>query len=328
MLPDDVADAIVRMGLAPARRALTGEPLTGGVSSEIWRIEADAGPVCVKRALARLNVAAVWEAPVERNRYERAWLQRASRIVPAAVPAVLGHDDRAGLFAMTWYDPATHPVWKAELREGRVDVPFAAAVGDTLGRIHAATADDADIAARFDTATLFAALRLDPYLRATAAAHPRHAARLDALYERTASTRRVLVHGDVSPKNMLVGACGPVLLDAECATCGDPAFDLAFCANHLLLKVAWKPVHRAAYLAALDALVAAYLAHVTWEAPAGVEARAASLLPALLLARVDGKSPVEYLDEDARGRVRSAACWLLDATPPVRIAEVSGTWMR
>ena len=325
-LPDDVVAALVRMGLVDADRAVDGESLTGGVSSEIWRVDTARGPVCVKRALGRLKVSAVWEAPVERNRYERAWLERAGQIVPGAVPAVLGHDERAGLFAMTWYDPATHPVWKSELRDGRVDSTFAAAAGDRLGRVHAATADDADVRAAFDTAPLFAALRLDPYLRTTAAAHPGLAPQLDELRERTASTRRVLVHGDVSPKNILVGAAGPVLLDAECATFGDPAFDLAFCANHLLLKGVWKPAHRAAYGVALDALVAAYRSHVSWESAADVEARTASLLPALALARVDGTSPVEYLDESARDRVRSTACALLRGPALPTVAAVADAW--
>ena len=73
-------------------------------------------------------------------------------------------------------------------------------------------------------------------------------------------TKRALVHGDVSPKNILVGPRGPVFLDAECAWYGDPAFDLAFCLNHLLLKCLWTPRRGAGFLACFDALAAAYLA--------------------------------------------------------------------
>ena len=102
------------------------------------------------------------------------------------------------------------------------------------------------------------------------------------------------MHGDVSPKNILVGPRGPVFLDAECAWYGDPAFDLAFCLNHLLLKCSVVPQAKAGFLRCFDALSDAYLDGDRFE---GVEARAASLLPALLLARVDGKSPVEYLTE-------------------------------
>ena len=118
----------------------------------------------------------------------------------------------------------------------------------------------------------------------------------------TLTTKRALVHGDISPKNILHGPDGPVFLDAECAWFGDPAFDLAFCLNHLLLKGAREGADRTRYIAAFSALAGAYLAGVDWESASAIEARAAALLPALFLARVDGKSPVEYLTQRKRAR--------------------------
>src|SRR5712691_7894425 len=106
--------------------------------------------------------------------------------------------------------------------------------------------------------------------------------------------KRVLVHGDFSPKNILQGASGPVILDAECAWFGDPAFDVAFVLNHLLLKGAWRLQWRARYLDLFRALERAYNAHVDWEPTTALAARIAALLPGLMLARIDGKSPVEY----------------------------------
>ena len=135
--------------------------------------------------------------------------------------------------------------------------------------------------------------RLEPYLEATARKHPTLAAPLMTLSRETLATKRALVHGDVSPKNILAGPAGPVFLDAECAWYGDPAFDLAFCLNHLLLKAVWNRRAAQDLLDAFDALQAAYLARVGWEPPEAVEARAARLLAALFLARVDGKSPVD-----------------------------------
>jgi Ser/Thr protein kinase RdoA (MazF antagonist) len=135
------------------------------------------------------------------------------------------------------------------------------------------------------------------------------------------------VHGDVSPKNILVRDSGPVFLDAECAWYGDPAFDLAFCLNHLFLKCVWVPAARSGFLRCYDALAAAYLAEVSWEAPAELEARAATLLPGLLLGRVDGKSPVEYLDEAGRARVRRAARALLHE-PVSSLAALKAAWQK
>jgi aminoglycoside phosphotransferase (APT) family kinase protein len=309
--------------LAAADEAPAVTALSGGVSSDIWRVDLRSGPVCVKRALPRLRVAQLWEAPVERNRYEWRWMQAAARIAPGSAPRILAHDE-AGFFAMEFLDGARHPLWKDELRAGRADPDFAHQVGERLARFHAATENDSSVASQFATDASFHAIRLEPYLLATARAHPDVAARLQSLAERTAATRTALVHGDVSPKNILIGPQGPVFLDAECAWYGDPAFDLAFCLNHLLLKCCWVPGAQARFLACFDALAAAYLAG---HAPAGLEERAATLLPGLLLARVDGKSPVEYLTEEShRVRVRRVARALL-AVPPSRLAEVKQAWL-
>ena len=140
----------------------------------------------------------------------------------------------------------------------------------------------------------------------------------------------MLVHGDVSPKNILQrpGPQGatPVFLDAECAWYGDPAFDLAFCLNHLLLKCLWVPPATAGFLAAFEAFHAAYLAGVDWEPREALESRTAALLPGLLLARVDGKSPVEYLTtEPQRDTVRRAAIPLLQA-PVQRLGALREHW--
>ncbi len=193
-------------------------------------------------------------------------------------------------------------------------------------RIHAATAHDPEVAAEFATDRIFYDIRLEPYLVASARAHPDRARALQSLVEVTACTRRALVHGDVSPKNILIGPSGPIFLDAECAWFGDPAFDLAFCLNHLLLKCLWTPPAAPAFLYCFEVLSKAYLAGVSWEPLGAIEARAARLLPGLLLARIDGKSPVEYLTEAAdKERVRRVARSLL-AAPVERLEDVCTAW--
>lgn len=301
-----------RMGLVGAYQSVPLVPLAGGVSSDIFRVELPGGPVCVKRALPKLKVAADWQAPVDRNRYEVDWMRVAAAIVPAAVPAIVGDDPAGGAFAMAYLPPDRYPVWKAQLRDGIVEPATAARVGDVLGRLHAASADRPDIAARFPTDAIFYAIRLEPYLVATGRAHPDLAARLDALVASTQANKRVLVHGDFSPKNLLIGPDGPVVLDAECAWFGDPAFDVAFVLNHLLLKGIWRPQWRKRYADCFSALAGAYFLHVAWEPAPALAARVAALLPGLMLARVDGKSPAEYLDtEPGRDSVRRFARSLL-----------------
>jgi aminoglycoside phosphotransferase (APT) family kinase protein len=318
-----ILEFLRRSGLVAADQTPHATPLAGGVSSDIWRVDLPSGPVCVKRALARLRVAQLWEAPVERNRYERRWIETARAAVPGVAPRVLAWDD-SGIFAMEYL--AGLAPWKSVLREGRAEPAFARSVGERLAAIHRATAAREEVARGFATDANFHAIRLEPYLLATARAHPDLAGALERLAARTARTRLCLVHGDVSPKNILVGPAGPVFLDAECAWYGDPAFDLAFCLNHLLLKCLWVPQARPGFLACYEALAAAYLGRVAWEPRAALEARAASLLPGLLLARVDGKSPVEYLAREAqRQTVRRVARALL-AAPPASLEQVLRAW--
>ncbi|MEK7245672.1 MAG: phosphotransferase, partial [Pseudomonadota bacterium] len=216
-LPYELSRSLIRLGLLAAGESPSAAPLPGGVSSDIWRVDLDSGPVCVKRALARLKVAADWRAPVERNAFEAAWIECANGIVPGAAAKILGHDRAAGLFVMEYLPPATHRPWKEDLRQGRADLAFAATVGATIARIHAGTANDPGVAGRFATDGIFHAIRLEPYLEAAARAHPDRAEPLRALVARTAKTKLALVHGDISPKNILVGPAGPVFLDAECA---------------------------------------------------------------------------------------------------------------
>jgi aminoglycoside phosphotransferase (APT) family kinase protein len=318
--------ALSRMGLLRAGERPAMSPLTGGVSSDIVRVELEGGPICLKRALPRLKVQADWQAPVERSRYEVDWMRTAGRISPGAVPRILGEDRESGTFAMEFLDPASHPVWKVQLRDGDVSLENAQEVGRRVATIHRHTAGDAGIALHFATDHVFFPIRLEPYLSATARQHPDCAARLETLVRVTGATKKALVHGDISPKNILAGPCGPVFLDAECAWYGDPAFDLAFCLNHLLLKCVWRPGARARYLDAFDALAEAYLAGVAWEPRDDVEARASHLLPGLLLGRVDGKSPVEYITTDEeRGRVRRVARALL-FDPVEKLSEVRRQW--
>jgi aminoglycoside phosphotransferase (APT) family kinase protein len=307
-MTDEILTSLARSGLIPAGARPPLVRLAGGVSSDVFRVDLASGSICVKRALPRLRVEAEWCAPVERSSYEAAWLRAVAPLQGPVVPRVLAEDPQQHLFAMTYFEPGLHPVWKTELAAGRVDVGFAATVGQALACVHAATADSSEIAARFATDELFQRLRLDPYLGHTARAHPDLASRLAALAADTLARKVALVHGDISPKNILQGPSGPVFLDAECAWYGDPAFDIAFCATHLLLKTVWNPVHAEAYLASYTALTNVYLDGVTWETRDCLSRRAAALVSGLLLARVDGKSPVEYLiNPGERAVVRQTA---------------------
>ena len=314
-----------RHGLLGPGEQATITSMTGGVSSDLWKVELSTGVICVKGALAQLKVEHPWFAPVSRNHVEYEWLKFAQRVRPGQVPRVLAHDEAAGLLAMEYLPPNRYPVWKSLLLASRVNVETAQAVGELVGHLHSVSAADPGNSVRFATDENFDALRIDPYLRVTARAHPDLDNRFAALADRTAATHLAVVHGDVSPKNILLGPAGPVLLDAECAWFGDPAFDVAFCINHLLIKSLKVPRRSEALLAAAHALADAHAEQVDWEPAPALAARVVALLPALALARVDGSSPVEYLDEGERGIVRRVGRELL-ATPAATLDELCERW--
>jgi aminoglycoside phosphotransferase (APT) family kinase protein len=314
------AHGLLREG-APSRWTA----LNGGVSSDVWRVENSAGICCVKQALERLKVAAEWRVPRTRSSYEWAYLRFAADCVPGSVPRPLAHDPDLSIIAMEFLEPGEFPVWKQQLMDRQVDEATARSVGAMLGQLHGLSAKSPALAQKFDTLENFRAIRLEPYLFATAQRHPDRAGVLHMLAQRTAAEKIALVHGDVSPKNILVGSRGPVLLDAECAWFGDPAFDLAFCLTHLLLKCLVHADIAARYLSAFAALFDSYCPRIDWEDPALLEQRAASLLPGLLLARIDGKSPVDYLEIEAQGQVRMTARSLL-AVLPNRLDQVAQAW--
>ena len=326
-VPEEFGTALRELGLA-GEEALAGRPLAGGVSSDIWWIATARGTVCAKRALSKLRVAADWRAPIARNLYEARWMQVAQEASPGCTAQVLGQHPRLGVLVMSYLEPARYELWKQALREGRADPGTARRVGAMLARIHSHSAAHPALAADFPTDAIFFDIRLEPYLLATAEKHPDLAPALGELVVQTQSHQVSLVHGDVSPKNILVGAQGPLLLDAECAWYGDPAFDVAFCLTHLMLKCLWRPAHAIEYLFCFDAFASTYLDAVNWEPGATLEQRTCILLAGMLLARIDGKSPVEYLvDANERSLVRRFAKQFL-LEPARRLDAMRSAWVK
>lgn len=287
------------------------EPLTGGVSSDIVLVTTPNTKLCLKFARAQLKVEADWFAPVHRNTAEYAWLQIAAKAAPQCAIRLFGHSPTLHGFAMEYISGSDVYLWKAHLLTEAKDNGEASAVGSLLGRIHQASVAPGFNKRQFQNSADFHALRLEPYLLHTAEKHSSVASSLQQMAEALHTSRQVLIHGDVSPKNILFRTNGPVLLDAECATLGDAAFDIAFCLNHLILKSVHLPASKGTLLAGSMDFWHNYIPHVSWEKHNELQARTCRLLPMLMLARVDGKSPVEYLNVEEQSHVRELSLQLI-----------------
>ena len=302
--------------LVSAQAVVTATPMGGGISNDVLLVETDLGDrFVIKQARDRLDVSADWHIDRRRAINEAHCLRYLEEILPdGSVPRVIFTDEAESVIGMT-VAPTGGVIWKQQLLGGHVSRLTARRVGQLLALIHATAADDPRIARDFDNADLLEQGRIDPYHRAAAAAHPRLAAAIEAEIERLEKTRRTLVLGDVSPKNVFVYPDRVLFFDVEIAHWGDPAFDVAFCLTHLTLKALLLPRRRQSLLDAATDLWRSYLTGVpAWP---GFETSVLAELGCLLLARVDGKSPVEYLHTDAeRDLVRGLAESLLSKTPP------------
>ncbi|MGH7995581.1 MAG: phosphotransferase [Opitutaceae bacterium] len=358
----DLLERLRRDGVPLGRRA-RASPLAGGVSSDILLVRDGRRRFVVKRALAKLRVAQDWRSDPDRNRFEQRYLRYVGALAPGAVPRILFGSEDAGYFAMEHLG-AGFRNWKNVLLRGDFDPRPARRAMRLLARIHAASRGRGRIARDFATVRNFRALRTDPYLRTAARLHPRLSACLRREASRLERTRLCLVHGDFSPKNLLVGRGRVVLLDSEVACYGDPAFDVAFLLHHLCLKALYharesgrnrraaelqaggSPTRRAPVFVRrgaeavdvpglerlFDEAATSYFGanplgadHRAARETRSLDRRAARLTLMLLLARIDGKSPVDYLTEAKREFVRrfvSARLPAFDGT----LGEVRTAW--
>ncbi len=295
--------------------------LGGGVSNTVLLVETPESRSILKQALGKLRVKDDWFSDRDRIFRESAAMRWLAPHLPAGcLPEILFEDRENFLFAMT-AAPATAATWKSLLLEGEFDLSVAARIARILAAMVSASWRNPEAERLFGDQTVFDQLRLDPYYRTTALRHPDLRPHFERLMRESAARRVSLVHGDWSPKNFLVSDDAVMAIDFEVTHFGDPAFDSAFLLNHLLLKSFYRPqwsaelarlalrfweIYRAAIPSDCDWIESATLAH----------------LGCLLLARIDGKSPAEYITEPVLcDRIRGFARHLI-LFPPAQIAAV------
>jgi len=320
-LLENCRSLLTELELINSDDTLMAYPLTGGVASDIAMVQVDNRKLCVKFALPKLKVQADWFAPVHRNTAEYAWMQVVSKVAPTNAVKLFGHSRHLNGFAMEFLEGEDTYLWKTALLAESPGLGEASAVGELVGRVHAASTDSAFNTKPFQNRDDFKAIRIEPYLLHTALGYKDIAQKLQNIATQLYNSNCVLCHGDVSPKNIFLRSAGPVILDAECATMGDASFDPAFCINHLVLKAVHLPHSAKQYLADARQLWQAYCPFVSWESVEDLETRVCQLIPVLMLGRIDGKSPVEYLSEAEQNSVRSISLQLIES-PINRLDEL------
>lgn len=299
------------LGLLDQQNPAYFKPLTGGVSSDIFLIDNGSRKYVIKQARRELKVADQWKADVSRNLAERRFIEFIGKSLPQSVPNICYCDPEDPYFIMEFLAPPLEN-WKEKLLGSRYFAEDVTRASSLLARIHNLGRQDPSVPETFGFRTNFYELRIEPYLVTTARRHKR----LEDIYMteagRLESWGETLVHGDFSPKNILLSPDRVVILDHEVANFGDPAFDLAFLLNHLLLKLIY---HSAIAEQLIDLPMIAwttYFNNVIADNQIDLQQRSSRLLLMLMLARVDGKSPVEYLNPTQQDFVRT---WVYQYLP-------------
>ncbi|MGF4046177.1 aminoglycoside phosphotransferase family protein [Paenarthrobacter nitroguajacolicus] len=310
---------LIRRGVLTDPKA-TVIRLSGGVSNDVLAVSGKDVHFVVKRALSRLRVEEEWYADPDRLLAEAAALEIAAALQPARVPPVLDIDAESRIVVIGFAEDGAHE-WKSELLEGVLDLDTAALLGRVLARWHADTRHSPDIRSQFGSLEAFDQLRIDPFYRWTAQRHPNAADVILSTAERMLASRTCLVHGDFSPKNILVGPTSTWVIDWEVAHYGDPVFDLAFLVSHLACKALHRPEHSDGFRQLTETYLANYRSVELQSNSDWDENYLAQHIACLMLARIDGKSPVPYLNDDARDRGRSTALKLL-STPELSLFHI------
>ncbi|MGQ9910269.1 MAG: phosphotransferase family protein [Candidatus Flexifilum sp.] len=295
---------------------VTARPLSGGVSSATIYVERAGGDWVLKQSLARLRVAVDWFSDPLRIHCEAAALRWLAELIPGHVPGFVFEDFTDHILAMEAV-PQPHANWKQMLLHGQLVEAHVEQFGWMLAAIHRGAAARRDAIARdLGGCHHFDALRREAYYRYTASQVAQAADFIHRLIDETLDLAITFTHGDYSPKNVLVHDDRLILLDHEVAHIGDPAFDVGFSTTHLLSKANHLPEHRARFIAAARRYWETYRAElgaVPWRD--GVEARAPRHTLACMLARIDGRSPLEYLSAEARDRQRAIVLRLMADAP-------------
>ncbi|HUQ69931.1 MAG TPA: phosphotransferase, partial [Planctomycetaceae bacterium] len=291
-------------GHLPAATKARVAPLAWGVSNLVLRVDPEHDPPLVlKQSQPLLRTKIEWRSRCERIYREADVLRSlATRLPPGSVPAVR-FEDRPNFILGLEAIRADHVVWKQHLLEGTLDESIAAQLGELLGTMHATTAGHHDVLPDPDDWSLFDELRIDPFYLFIARRHADLAPAVERLLDDMARHRVCLVHADFSPKNVLVHPDGVTLVDFETGHWGDPAFDLGFFLAHLLLKSLRQPARQAAWQRMIATFWMRYRESVDVPtrsqdiASTATSFRSVPHLAGCLLARIDGKSPVDYLTE-------------------------------
>jgi tRNA A-37 threonylcarbamoyl transferase component Bud32 len=308
-----LVEYLVKKNLLSGDCGVTMSSLSGGVSCKVVKVTQGSKELVVKQALPKLKVKEDWYSDIRRIVIERKGLAAYHQIVPESVPELIFFDDDHYLYVMEAAPNHAVP-WKTKLLGGELNFRFAEQAALSLAKVHSESSRNKTLQETFKNQQFYVELRIEPYFRTIGDRHPTLHDSIDRTIAMLLENKLALVHGDFSPKNILITDKRIYILDFEVAHIGHPSFDLAFFTNHLLLKAIKNKHWLPAYMNLMCYFADCYLSGIDFMDPKKLEKDTVSVLAFLFLARVDGKSPAEYIsDENDKALIRRLSYQMIDS---------------
>lgn len=290
--------------------------LEGGVSSDVYKVETKTKLYCVKRSLPKLRVKKEWFADTKRLKYEYLWLKHCKKIIPQSIPDIYQFSARKDFLVLEYLNEKNYKNFKSMLLNKKIDLKIIIKISKDLFKIHKNSSNKYVKKIFSNNAKNFYDLRLDAYFNEVARVYPKLKNKINNIIKSYKENSSTLVHGDFSPKNMLVYNKTIKYIDAETCNYGDPAFDVVYFANHLLIKSIHIPLKERKFINCYEVFFNTYLNSLKATQKIKFFKRCVKMIPIMLLARVDGKSPVEYITKKKiKKKIRLLAFKLINDPP-------------
>ena len=288
--------------------------LTGGVSSEVYHVKTIKNNYCIKRSLKRLLVKKKWIVNTNRIKFEYLWLKHCQNILKRNIPNTYEFNNKKKYIVMEYLKTSQYKTLKQLYFNKIININTIRSISKHLYKIHSNSSNYKTKKTFEGNYKNFYDLRLDPYFNEVGRVYPKYKGYIKKINESYIKHSNTLVHGDFSPKNILVGKNKIIYLDAECCNFGDPVFDLVFFTNHLLIKSIFFKDKSQEFIKLYISFYKEYLSNLSTKNFNSYIDRIIKMTPIMLLSRVDGKSPVEYINKvKIKNIIRKKSFLLLDS---------------
>ena len=294
-------------------KILNYKRLKGGVSSEVYKVTTNTKTYCIKRSLKKLMVKKKWIVNQNRIYFEYLWLYYCKQILQNNIPKTYHYNSLKKYIVMEYLDNTKFKTLKELYFKKNINLSTIKTISNHLYKIHNLSKNSNVKKIFSKNSRNFFNLRLDPYFNEVAKVYPHFKKKVNKINANYKKSSITLVHGDFSPKNILVGKNKIIYLDAECCNYGDPVFDLVFFSNHLLIKSIFISEKKELFLKAYKLFYKQYMRKLSKYEYKNYLKRILDMTPVMLLARVDGKSPVEYIKtKRIKNKIREMSFKMID----------------